>query len=200
MAKKEKLKPETEKEIVKDIEKSGVPEVIAKKEEKLDEKESEKFEKQEDKESKSDVSPEKKEKPKIKKKTEAVVDARNIPVSTKVSAAICNMIKGKKITTAVRELEEVAKLKKAVPMSGEIPHRKGKMGSGRYPIKAAKNFIVLLKSLSANANVNDIDEPIIVKAIANIASRPFGKFGRVRKKRTHIKIVAMNKISQGKTI
>ena len=79
-------------------------------------------------------------------------------------------------------------------MKGEIPHRKGKMGSGRYPIKAAKNFIVLLKSLSANANVNDLDNPIIFEAVANNASRPFGQFGRVRRKRTHIRIVARNKM------
>jgi ribosomal protein L22 len=60
--------------------------------------------------------------------------------------------------------------------------------SGRFPKKATQNFIRLLKSLSANANHNGLENPILVEAVANIGSRPYGKFGRVRKKRTHVKI------------
>ena len=125
------------------------------------------------------------------KKTEAVVNGNSLPLSTKYSAAICKFIKGKKIDNAIIDLEAVAKLKKPVPMSGEIPHRKGKgIMSGRFPQKAAKNFIVLLKSLKANASYNGIENPVIVEAYANIGSRPFGRFGAVRKKRTHVKISA----------
>ena len=91
------------------------------------------------------------------------------------------------------DLESVKKLKKAVPMKGEIPHRKGNIMSGRYPQKASRNFIVLLKSLSANANFNDMEEPIIVEAFANIGERPYGQFGRIRKKRSHIFIKAIEK-------
>jgi len=36
-------------------------------------------------------------------------------------------------------------MKKAVPMKGEIPHRKG-IGTGRYPVKASAFFIKLLKN------------------------------------------------------
>ncbi len=123
------------------------------------------------------------------KKTEAVVNIQNLPISTKHSAAICGFIKNKKIENAIADLEQVLVLKKPVPMKGEIPHRKGKgMMSGRFPKKATQNFIKLLKSLSANANHNGLEAPIIVEAIANIGSRPYGKFGRVRKKRTHVKI------------
>ena len=80
--------------------------------------------------------------------------------------------------------------KKAVPMKGEIPHRKGKMMSGRYPKKASENFIKLLKSLEANARNHDVDEPVIVEAIANKAQRPYSRFGRWQKKRTHVMIKA----------
>ena len=84
-------------------------------------------------------------------------------------------------------------------MKGEIPHRKGKgISSGRFPKKAAKNFIILLKSLAANANEGNLDEPIIVEAIANMAARPHGRFGRTQKKRTHVKIIAKNKIQKSK--
>ena len=128
---------------------------------------------------------------KTHKKTEATVNAVNLPLSTKYSAAVCKFIKRKKIDDAIADLEAVAKLKKVVPMTGEIPHRKGKgMMSGRFPQKTAKNFIVLLKSLKANAIHNGIENPAIYEAVANIGSRPYGRFGAVRKKRTHIKIVA----------
>ncbi len=128
------------------------------------------------------------------KKTEAVVNAPNLPISTKYSAAICRFIKNKKIKNAIADLEQVLVLKKVVPMKGEIPHRKGKgIMSGRFPKKAAQNFIKLLKNLSANANHNGLEDPIIVEAIANIGSRPYGKFGRVRRKRTHVKIKVKEK-------
>jgi len=140
---------------------------------------------------------EKKEKKPVQekpKKTEAVVNAHNLPISTKYSAAICKFIKNKKIEHAIADLEQVLVLKKAVPMKGEIPHRKGKgMMSGRFPKKATENFIKLLKSLLANANHNSLENPILVEAVANIGSRPYGKFGRVRKKRTHVKIKVKEK-------
>ena len=128
------------------------------------------------------------------KKTEAVVNAKNLPISTKDSAAICKFIKNKKIGDAIIDLEQVVILRRAVPMKGEIPHKKGKgMMSGRFPKNSAQNFIKLLKSLSANATHNGLEEPIIVEAVANIGARPYGKFGWVRKKRTHIRLKASEK-------
>jgi len=49
--------------------------------------------------------------------------------------------------------------------------------------------------LSANANAGGMEKPIITEAVANIGVRPYGKAGRVRKKRTHIRIVAHEKKS-----
>jgi ribosomal protein L22 len=175
----QKISKDVKEEIIEDIEKGGVPEKQAEAEEKIAEKVEEE---------KKDV----KKEPIKKKREEAVVHGYDLPMSTKTSGAICRFIKGKTIGSAIRDLELVVLMKKPVPMRGEIPHRKGKgIAGGRYPQKAAKNFIVLLKSLAGNAS--DIDEPIIAEAFANLASRPYGKFGRVRKKRTHIKIVAKEK-------
>ena len=127
------------------------------------------------------------------KKTEAVVNGTSLPISTKTSGAICRFIKYKKIKDAIADLEKVIAKKKAIPMRGEIPHRKGKIMAGRFPQKASKHFVELLKTLSANANVNGLENPIIVEAFANRASEPYGKFGRVKKKRTHIKIKCMER-------
>jgi len=135
----------------------------------------------------------KKEVPKVKK-TEVSVKGINLPISTKDAKFVCKFVVKKRIGDAIRDLEKVEVGKKAVPMKGEIPHRKGKgISSGRFPKKASKNFIILLKSLAANANEGNLDEPIIVEAIANMAARPRGRFGRTQKKRTHVKIIAKDK-------
>ncbi len=160
-------------------------------------------------EAKSKDAPEKKEKPEkeqkkadkkpIVKKTEAVVNGRNLPISTKHAVAICKFIRNKKIENAISDLEQVVALKKSIPMEGEIPHRKGKgLSSGRFPRKAAERIMKLLRSASANATNDGIENPIIKEAIANIGSRPWGRFGQVRKKRTHIKIVVRSKKEEEK--
>jgi ribosomal protein L22 len=137
--------------------------------------------------------PKKKAEPKIKK-TEAVVNISSVPISTKYSMALCRFVKNKRIETAIKDLEDVLLFKKVVPMKGEIPHKKGKgIMSGRYPQTATKYFIKILKSLLANSNYNGLEEPVIVEAVANMGSRPYGRFGRVRRKRTHIRIIAKDK-------
>lgn len=130
---------------------------------------------------------EKKTEKKIKK-TEAVVNQRDVRISTKHAVAVCNFIRNKEIDQALRELEEVKKFRKAIPMKGEIPHKKGMM-SGRYPIKAVVEFIKLLKSLRANAIYNEIEfEKFKIFCMANIASKPYKRFGQRRFKRSHVQI------------
>jgi len=128
------------------------------------------------------------------KRSEVSAKGINLPISTKDAKFVCKFIVKKRIGDAIKDLEQVEVKRKAVPMKGEIPHRKGKgIASGRFPKKAAKNFIVLLKSLAANANESSLDEPIIVEAMANMAARPYGRFGRTQKKRTHVKVIAKDK-------
>ncbi len=136
----------------------------------------------------------KKSEKKIIKKEHAIVNGVSLPISTKTSAAICKFIKGKTIEKAVMDLEEVLKFKRVIPMTGEIPHKKGKgVMSGRYPIKAISYFMKMLRTLAANASVNGLEEPVIVEAIPNRASLPYGRFGAVRRKRTHVMIKVMEK-------
>ncbi len=125
------------------------------------------------------------------KKNKAMVRGLNLPISSKQSFAICKFIKHKDPEHAIQELEEILLHKKALPMKGEIPHRRGNIMSGRYPKNAIEGFIKLLKSLIANANANEISNPVISEAHANFASRPYGRSGSVRKKRTNVTIVAI---------
>ena len=128
--------------------------------------------------------------PKVRK-TEVSVKGSNLPLSTKQTVAICKLIKNKKIPQAIEDLEQVANLRKAVPMKGEIAHKKGKgMMSGKFPVKAAKSFIMLLKSLASNAIAHEIEDPRIFEAMSNIGKRPYARFGKYQRKRSHIIIRA----------
>ncbi len=123
------------------------------------------------------------------KKNEAVVHGNDVGISTKQAVAICNMIRNKNIDRAIAMLEEVTKMRRAVPMKGEIGHRKGKMMSGRYPINASTEFIRLLNSLKANAIYHELElEKFKIFCKSNVAPRPYRKFGRTRFKRTHVEI------------
>ncbi len=162
-----------------------------KKEEKHDEKKEIKVEETKTEEKKKPV-----QKKEIVKKHEAIVNGISLPISTKDSVAICKFIKGKTIEKALEDLELVLQFKKAIPMKGEIPHRKGKgMMAGRYPVKPVGYFIIMLKNLRANAIANGMDEGIITEAVPNRASRPYGRFGSVKRKRTHVKIKLSEKKS-----
>src|SRR6056297_2352856 len=158
--------------------------------------ETSKTEKEETKKDSKNVEKKATDKKKIEvkkiKKTSVFVNAKNLAVSPKVATAICKFINKKPIEKAIKDLEEVSKLKKAVPMKGEIPHRKGRMMSGRFPVKASKEFIILLKSLKGNAIQHDVEEPIISEAIANKGAAVYGRGGRM-KKRANVKIISKQK-------
>jgi ribosomal protein L22 len=122
----------------------------------------------------------------------AIVNGKNLPVGLKHAIALSKFIRGKDIDVAIKQLEDVARMRMAIPMAGEIPHRRGMnktSGSGRYPVKGAGEFIRLLKSLKANAIVKEIElEKYVVHAIPNNASRPYKRFGQGRMKRCHVTI------------
>ena len=132
----------------------------------------------------------KKSETKKPKKTEAVINGKDLRISTKHAVAVCNFIRNKNIEKALKELEDVSKFKKPIPMKGEIPHKKGRgIMSARYPINAVKEFIKLLKGLRANAIYNETDiEKSKIFCVSNIASRPYKRFGQSRFKRSHVQI------------
>ena len=147
-------------------------------------------EKQEKKEEQKKESKKESLKQTKEKKEEAVARGLSLHVSKKQCMYICRFIKNKSIDKAILDLEQVIKLKRAIPFKGEIPHRKGMM-SGRYPVKASKLFINLLKGLKGNVSVNnlDLDKTVIYFASANWASRPLRREGR-KAKRTSVTLKA----------
>ena len=151
----------------------------------------------EKKEEKTEEKKEKKEK-KIKKE-EAHIDVRNARISKKQSMAICDYIRGKGIDECVAFLEDVIKQNKALPMKGEIPHRRGDIMAGRFPVNSSKEFIVMLKSLKSNAIQNglDVDKSKIKVAVPNKGSKVLRSGGREQAKRTHVYIELREHIKGG---
>ena len=130
-------------------------------------------------------------------KKKAFVYGRDLSMSPKDAAAICNAIRGRTTEHSLIMLENVVKKKYAIIMKTESAHHK--VGSrslpSRYPVKASLCFIKLIKSLNANATVKGMTgELIIIKAMANKAAKPFKPtriaFGRKRFKRSHVLIEA----------
>jgi large subunit ribosomal protein L22 len=166
--------------------------VVAPKEKKEEEVKTEAKAETEKKEEETKVEEPKKEQTKVEKKDEANSRGVNLRASKKSCMYICKFIKNKPIDLAISDLQDVINMKRAVPFKGEIPHRKGKgMMSGRYPVKAAGQFIKLLKSLKGNVLVNgmDLDKTRIKEASADWAARPLRKGGR-QFKRTHVLVKA----------
>jgi large subunit ribosomal protein L22 len=179
------------KEEKKDVEvKTGT------KQETKEPKKEEKPEKKDEKIEEKQIKESKKEEKRIKKEL-AYIYGKDLPLSYKTSGAVCRFIKNKNPSEAIKELEQVIRMKRAIPFRGEVPHRKGlKKGyaRGRYPIKTSEYFIKLLKSLISNAKTNllDTEKIRIVIVKADKASSPIRgtrmAYGRKRFKRSNIYI------------
>ena len=126
---------------------------------------------------------------------EAKLNAKNLEISTKISVEICNLLRYKNAEKAKQILERVIEKKQPVPYKRykrNIPHRRGKIMSGRYPIKASKIILKLLNSVIANAQNKGLSSNLYISHIsAHKASSQF-HFSRHRgrkMKRTHLNII-----------
>ena len=123
----------------------------------------------------------------------ATAKVLNAPISTKQSAEISNALRFHSTLFAKKYLEEVVGLGRAVPFvrsTKDMGHKAG-MSSGRFPQKAAREFLRLVKSVEANAQAKGLNAGSlkIIKLVANKASIPrsAGRQGRGTK-RTHLEI------------
>lgn len=131
------------------------------------------------------------------KETMAKVTGRDLPISTKDGIEICNFIRNKKLDAIKAHLELTILEKKPIPFkrfTNGHGHKRGKgMAAGRYPVKASKIFLDLLKSAEANALAKGLsaNHLKIVHALTNIASRPYKAGRRVRgeMKRSHTEFI-----------
>lgn len=131
----------------------------------------------------------------IKDKEVARSVGLNVAVSTKDSIEIADFIRRRNLGTVKKLLERVLLKHVAVPMkqfNKDTGHRPG-IGPGRYPIKAVKEFLMLLESAEANARFKnmDVSNLYVANVHANKGSRRF-KGGRQRRrlnKSTNLEVI-----------
>jgi large subunit ribosomal protein L22 len=83
-------------------------------------------------------------------------------ISPKHAREICRTLRGMKVKNAVPYLEDVIALKKAVPFKRyrrNVAHKHGLVGwdAGRYPEKAARAILEVLKNASGNAEYKGME-------------------------------------------
>ncbi len=117
-----------------------------------------------------------------------------LPVSTKQCVEICKAIKGKPLSKAVALLEAAANLERAIPFTRftEGAGHKPGIGPGKYPVKAARQVLQVLKAVEANAQNQGLSSDLVViHAAAHQASRSYkyGRHVRRKEKSTHLEVV-----------
>lgn len=122
----------------------------------------------------------------------------SLPVSVKQLREICHAIRGRSYAKAVRHLESVMKLERAIPYTrfnrGGTGHKPG-VGPGRYPVKACGCVLEVLQSAKENAKQKGFNEAELVvrSAVAKQGPKTFHagrKRGR-KAKRSHVEIVVI---------
>lgn len=121
-------------------------------------------------------------------------------VSPKQAMEVCRAIRGMSLNAAKEFLEAVQQKKRAVPIlrhRKKVAHR-GRMGSGQYPVKAAREILKVLKNAEANAVYMGLDlEKLKVghasaykgTTIPGFIPRAFGRSSPAMSPLTNIEIV-----------
>ncbi|WP_309491918.1 50S ribosomal protein L22 [Candidatus Hecatella orcuttiae] len=134
----------------------------------------------------------------------AIASGRDLRISPKAAREICASIRKMRLEHAKKFLEEVIQGKRAVPYKRhkkEVPHRRGLQGwhAGRYPQKASRELLRVLKALEANAVEKGLDPERlrIVHAAAQRAMkirkyipRAFGRSSPYFQQLTHVEFAA----------
>ncbi|MCK9323280.1 MAG: 50S ribosomal protein L22 [Candidatus Methanomethylophilaceae archaeon] len=85
--------------------------------------------------------------------TSAKALAKDQPVSPKFAREVAGMIRGMKVEVAVKALEDVIAEERPVPLkryNKRVSHKAG-VGPGRYPVKASRAILGVVKSAASNA-------------------------------------------------
>ncbi len=130
------------------------------------------------------------------------------PISPKEAAEVARELRGKMLKDAIAYLERVIKMEEPVPLrryNRKVAHKRGladKAGIpiGRYPVKVAKYYLKLLKSVQNNAEFKGLDpEKLKVVHIAShkgmtikrYMPRAFGRATPEFERRTHLEVIVM---------
>ncbi len=119
---------------------------------------------------------------------------RDISISPKWAIEITKFLLGRDLDWAIDRMEKVIAKKEAIPITrftNGAGHKSG-LGPAKYPVKASREILALLRQVKANALEQAIGEHLkIVHFAANKASSPwhYGRQRRRQMKRAHVEVV-----------
>ncbi len=130
----------------------------------------------------------------------------NLPISRKKAIEVAAFIKGKPIPRVKRELKQIIEKKMPVPYKRfykSIPHRRGDLTTGRYPVKTISEIKKVVYSAVKNAEEKGFDEKdlIIIHASAQKSSTMW-HYGRMRgrkRKVAHFEVAVESKTGKKST-
>jgi len=121
--------------------------------------------------------------------------ASNLKISLKKSVELARLIRGKKVNLAIEILDNVIDCKKVVPYKkykAEMPHKRGRVAVGRYPVLAAKEFKKVLISAQKCAKEKELGNNLIIISCSVRKGQSRYKQSRFtgrQMKSTHLEIV-----------
>ena len=127
-------------------------------------------------------------------KDTATAKLTDAPISTKAAIEIANHLRGKDTDTAKETLNAVINKDQAIPykrFQHGAGHKKGQMGAGKYPVKASKSFLSLIKSAEHNARDIGLAPDLTIhelKANKGTTQQSYGRKRGRQNKTTHIDI------------
>jgi len=87
---------------------------------------------------------------KVDPKTMAKAYGKELNISPKHAVELCRFLRGKKVPVAEDLLNKIITKDVAVPFKRfqhSVSHRRGKVGPGKYPMKAAKLMLKLIEDV-----------------------------------------------------
>jgi len=137
----------------------------------------------------------------------AIASGRDLRISPKAAREICAYLRGMKLSQAKQVLENVVEKKQLIPYKRhkkEIPHRRGvpRFYTGRYPQKAAKEILKVLRQVESNAEFKGltVDNLRVIHLAAQRARlikkyipRAFGRSSPYFDLLTHIEVAVEEK-------
>ncbi|MEM4500259.1 MAG: 50S ribosomal protein L22 [Candidatus Woesearchaeota archaeon] len=118
---------------------------------------------------------------------------KNLPISRKHAYELAKYIRKKQINKVIRILQDVIALKRPIPYTRyrrDLSHKRD-IGSGRFPVKAAKYFLKLLENAINNAKEKGLDENklYLIHCSVHKGERSFRRGRRYRRaKSTHVQM------------
>lgn len=130
------------------------------------------------------------------KESMARASATNLSISLKKTVETAKEIRGKKVSSVLHFLEEVANQKAVVPYRryrAEMAHQRGKgIDTGGFPVHVAQALTKLLVSAQKNAANQEISGELYVLSVSarkGTARYHYGRYGGRAMKSTNVEVI-----------